>query len=102
MTNKKYYQKVLKLLSSGKEEAIPMETLARVLAVNPREIRQAILDARRDGIVVCSGTEGYYFPKSDEEVLKYYRINHARAMTTLASLKATRKLIKQMEVNSDE
>ena len=96
MASEKYYQKVLDLLSTGRKEAVPMRTLAQALNVRPREIRQAVLDARMDGVIVCSGMGGYFFPKSDEEVLKFYRVNRARAMTTLKSLKASHQIVKRM------
>lgn len=97
MKDKKYYQKTLDLIPIGRSNAIPMKQLAFLLGVAPRDIRQAILDARLDGVIVCSGMEGYFFPETVDEMLEFLNAHYSRAMTTLASLKGTREKLKELE-----
>ncbi len=95
--NDKYYSKALALIPIGRENAIPMRTIASALGVNAREVRQAILDARLDGVIICSGMYGYYYPDTDTDILHYYKRTRSRALKTLASLKATRQRVKEIE-----
>ena len=75
-------------LSPGR---IHMRHLAEACHVNERQIRDLISTLRIDGELIGSDNEGYYIPASTEELVRYYRTQRARAITTLRSLKQTRR-----------
>lgn len=83
------------VIPTGEERAISMAALARALDITERDVRKAILQARMAGSIIAGTGSGYFIPDTDEELLTYYRIAKARGLTTLASLKATRRELKE-------
>ena len=93
---------ISKFIPNGKENAVSMRYLANILDVAERDIRQAILNARLQGEIICGTQFGYYTPADDSELTEYYYYARTRALTTLRSLKATRKRVVDIEASLSE
>ena len=65
MKNKNKYAKLLSVLPSNKEDALTMKELSKLLGVDERDVRQYVLNARKEGLPILSGDEGYW--KSDDD-----------------------------------
>lgn len=83
-------------------DRISMTSLARTLGENERVTRKMISDARINGEIIGSDSEGYYIPIEPQEMASYYRIHHKRAMTCLRGLKAVRKALRAAGVDIGE
>lgn len=86
---------LLQLIPKGKEHAISNRELASVLHTTKRELQRLVLQARLDENIIASGSNGYYIPQTDEEMMSYYKTQRKRAMTTLSSLRTVRRILKQ-------
>ncbi len=88
------YKSLLALIPKGKEKGISRDALAETLCIPVREVSSLVLKARLKGIIICSDSNGYYFPKNDIEALAFYNAERKRAITTLRSLKTVRSELK--------
>lgn len=84
---------LLALIPHGQSNAIGGKTLDNILKCNERARYLLIEQARKDGAIICSCNEGYYQPETHAEMLTYYETAHAKAITILTTLKATRKAL---------
>ena len=50
-----------------------MTALAKLTGLSSPDVRQMVLNARTEGLLVCSCDEGYYFPKNEGELTDYIR-----------------------------
>ena len=63
-----------KLLSSGAENAVPLQYLVKLMDKPARQVRQQIQAERLRGIPILSDNEhGYYLPKTQEDVDNFVR-----------------------------
>ena len=95
-------KELLKLIPEGEENAVHMKTLANYLNVEGRDIRREVLNLRKKERIIASSQNGYFIPTTKSELLKYYREARGRALTTLSSLKKTRRVLRAMGLNPDE
>lgn len=66
--------KIVDLLNTGKEKAIPREQLQKALGLNERELYKKIERERREGKLILSQKEnggGYYLPSNNQEKSEY-------------------------------
>ena len=75
------------LIPIGKREAVSMTDLSKLIGLPSSEVRQMILNARTIGVLICSGDEGYYFPKDDDELKEYVRRRRKYIRTANVALK---------------
>lgn len=68
MKGKNQYEKLLSALPSSKEDAVTMTELSKRLEVSPRDVRQYVLNARKDGLPILSDEEGYWKSDDDREL----------------------------------
>jgi len=95
MNDKKSYEHVLKYIGAGIDNAISANTLSSMSGLSLRETEREIQKARIDGVIVCSNTQGYFYPENTMELSNFYKHYHSAAITTLTVLKHTRlELIK--------
>lgn len=60
------------LIPTGKENAISMNDLAKMMNTDCRTIRLLVLKARtRENKLICSCDKGYYFPADMDELKEY-------------------------------
>lgn len=90
MKEHKSYEKILKYLSKGEENATSLNELSTVCGYSERDTKHEVLRARKDGVIICSNAHGYFYPDSINDVWLFYKRYHASAMTTLTMLKHAR------------
>ena len=95
------YDYLLALIPKGKENAVSNEALQGLLHQTRREVSQTIHDARMDGMIICSGNQGYYIPETDAELLEGYDTLWSMSISVLASLKTMRKEIVRRDLLKD-
>ena len=86
---------VIAMLGTGKAHAISRRELSALLHTDPREISEAIHEARAQGVIICSTAAGYYLPADFAELLEAYSTLNSRALSLLSVLKAMREEIKR-------
>ena len=59
-------------LGIGPAKAIAAKKLAQRLFTNERAVTIAVYDARRAGIPICSGQDGFFLPRDERDVLICY------------------------------
>ena len=87
---------ILDMIPEGRENAVSMADLARVLKVEERQIRKIVFDARIDGTVICGTAAGYYKPATEAEIREYIAIAGSRSISGLKALRAARKKLSEM------
>ena len=100
-TNTPLSTELLKVIPSGEENARHMDELATFFGVEPRDIRREILHLRIRGNIIASSQNGYFIPETRQELYTYYRKTKGRALTTLRSLKRTRRILCGMGLKPD-
>jgi len=88
-------------IGNGKMNATTRRELCTVLGVSDRICREMIEKARLDGEFICNDQDGkgYYMAESDEEILRQYRRDYARAMSLLKRLTPLRRKLKAAGIN---
>lgn len=94
-------KKILEAIPDGEENARHMKELATLFGVEPRDIRREILHLRIRGHIIASSQNGYFIPVTRQELYTYYRKTKGRALTTLRSLKKTRRTLQYLGINPD-
>lgn len=82
---------LLDLIPHGQSNAVGGKSLDNALKCNERTRYLLIEQARKDGAIICSCDRGYFQPETHAEMLTYYETAHARAISILSTLKATRR-----------
>ena len=83
----KRYQFLIDLIPAGKEEAVSMKTLSKLIGLPTCDVRQYVLNARKIGVLILSGDEGYYFPADDDELKEYVNRRRKYIRTANVALK---------------
>ena len=94
-------RKLLDMIPYGEENARHMSDLANYFGVEERDIRREILHLRIRGTIIASSQNGYFIPETRQELYTYYRKAKGRALTTLRSLKRTRRILCGMGLKPD-
>ena len=82
-------RKVSDLLGCGRENAIPLRHLKRLLAVDGRTVRLMIERERRAGIPICAdNATGYYLPSTSDEKAACVRSMRHRAGEIMRTARA--------------
>lgn len=76
MNNRERFKILLSVLPSKRENAQSMSKLSSLLKITPREFRQCVLNARKEGIWILSDNKGYWESDSEEELEEF--INRRR------------------------
>ena len=90
------YEMLSKAIPFGRENAIKREDLASKLGLSDRVMRNAIEDARREGLFIACETNGRgYYQTTDLAELKIqYDQDTRRALSILARRKPIREALK--------
>lgn len=88
--------RVVLALGTGHENAVKRHVLARRLGVTDRKMRRMIELARQEGWLILNDGDGagYYLANNLDALEKHYRVERARALKTLYTLKSTRAILK--------
>ena len=82
-------RKVSDLLNSGRENAVPLRHLKKLLEVDGRTARLMIERERREGTPICAdNATGYYLPSTDEEKAACVRSMRHRAGEIMKTARA--------------
>lgn len=87
---------IQKAIPFGRLNAIKREALAKKLHMTDRKMREAIEQARSEGLIIiceCNG-RGYYQSNDLDEISYQYRQDTSRAMSILKRRKPMRDLLK--------
>lgn len=89
------------LIPEGRENAVTRFQLVWKTGERDRQIRREIAEARREGDLILNRQDGggYYRPSNPQEVLRWYRQEHARAMKILVGLTPARRWLKEQDVD---
>ena len=95
MGSEKSYDPVIKHIDVGECNSISARALSELCGLSLRVTEREIQKARIDGVIICSTTNGYFYPENMNELSSFYKHYHSSAITTLSVLKHTRlELIK--------
>ena len=82
----------LDFIPRGRENAVPMKDLARLMDFEPRAVRQWVFNERRRGVPICSTTDviggGYYLPETADEAAPYIQEQTSRIKSARIALQA--------------
>ncbi len=89
--------KISDYIPTGRDNALPMRTLAILAGVEERTARSMVHKARTQGEPICSvccgGKCGYYMPRNIEEAKVYLRQQNARLKSLRAALRGVKQFI---------
>lgn len=89
-----HMEKIVDLLPTGEENAVPAKDLARLAGLaNVRELQLAIAFERARGEVIlskCTAGGGYFRPASDCETRKFISTVEARSANTRLALRSAK------------
>lgn len=79
----------------GEENAVSLSELCRITGLENRTLRLVIETERRNGTVICSSVNGYFYPETEQELQAYVHQERARASSIKAGLRAAERLLKE-------
>lgn len=70
--------------------------IAEILRVSDRKARKIIAEAREEGLIICNTQDGngYFLPKTAEDLRRQYKQNQSRALSILRQQKYIRRRLK--------
>jgi hypothetical protein len=96
---------LLDLIPRGRENAIPMKDLARLMDYEPRAVRRLVFDERRRGVPICSTTDnidgGYYLPSDENEAATYIKEQKSRIKSAQIALQSVLDYVQEVRVDNE-
>lgn len=89
------YDKLISVIPTGKDNAIHQEELAEIMGVKPAAAKHMVMMARREGIEIISGREGYWFTDNDKERMEFLNTMRRQAYSRLISSKPTKIVLNE-------
>ena len=89
-------------IPKGRENAISRASLAALLNMPDRKVRQCIEAARRQGEIICNAGDGsgYFIADRAEDIQRQLNMNNSRAMSILVQQSHLKR--KLDELTSDQ
>lgn len=81
-------------ISTGEENAVSLAELCRITGLENRTLRLVIETERRNGTVICSSVNGYFYPETEQELQAYVHRERARSRSITRSLRAAETTLK--------
>lgn len=91
MQKKNFRPPVINHIPHGRENAEHLESLCSRLSLPPTTVKNAIRKARREGVAILSGREGYWISDDPEEIERFTVGMKSQAIARFATTKALRK-----------
>lgn len=90
---------IAEFIPKGRENAISRASLAAMLNLPDRTVRQMIEKARREGeIIINLGSgEGYYISEDPADIQRQMKMNNSRAMAILVQQTHLRRKLRELE-----
>ena len=82
-------------ISTGEENAVSLAELCRITGLENRTLRLVIETERRNGTVICSSVNGYFYPETVQELQAYVHRERARSRSITRSLRAAERTLKE-------
>lgn len=86
---------LLEAIPTGRENAIHQKVLAAKLGLKPERVKKLIQNARHDGHSICSGSEGYWIAKNEDEMQRFLSSMKNQAIKRFETTKAMRESLKE-------
>ena len=87
-------------IPTGKENAVKCSELAKIFECNEREITKAINSLRKNNVLICSDSEGFYKPRDDEDIKSFVRQMNHRVTEIQKAVKPAEDYLKGAELNA--
>lgn len=88
-------ERIMQALRTGENNSVSLLDMCRVSGLDNRSTRQTIENLRRDGVVICSSDNGYFYPADISELQRYVRREKARSNSIELTLKSAEKLLEE-------
>lgn len=99
INNENPHRKILEHIDFGRENAVPMKELSRLLGVSERDVRRLIERARIDNFAILSSEEGYFLPATWTEICDYCARTALRIQTAVLTFAPIyRKIGRDIEI----
>lgn len=83
-------------LSVGEENAITGKDLARILGWRERDITICVNAARKQGIFICSGINGFWLPADNDDIRYFVKNMRGRITDMEKALKPAEEYLKRV------
>ena len=83
---------ILSAISTGEDNAVSADYLAKITGLTVRELRQAVETLRRNGHVIVSSNNGYYYPATLRELERHIKKESRRARSISLTLHSAREM----------
>ncbi len=90
------YCDILAAIGDGAENARHKSELIRLTGMKDRELRKTIEFLRRQGIVIISDINGYYFPADEMELRAYIKQESHRATSVFYTLQSAKRMLQRI------
>lgn len=74
----------------GKESAVKQADLCHRCGLKSSELKKTVQAERRNGVLICSDSHGYYLPADRSETVAFYRATRAAAISRFETLRTFR------------
>ena len=88
---------LIKALPIGRENAIHQKDIANLMGVKPNRVKILIQYARKEGYRICSGSEGYWIAKDDQEMQFFIRSMRNQAIKRFITIKSINNSLKNCD-----
>lgn len=85
---------ILEYIPKGRKNAVSARTLMRKTGLSERQVQAAVLQARANGVPICSSINGYFIPESAEEAAGYCREQYKRIKSGFIALKPVKDYVR--------
>lgn len=94
-------EKILNALREGENNAVSLCEMQKIAGLDNRSTRLVIENLRRDGVVICSSDNGYFYPKELSELKAYVNKERHRCQSIELTLMPALELLKKWECSAD-
>ena len=85
-------ERILQTIGTGEENAVNADFLTKLTGLTVRELRQTVETLRRDGHVILSSNQGYFYPATAAELERHIKKESRRARSIFYTLRSAREL----------
>jgi biotin operon repressor len=89
-------EKIVRMLYISPTHVSSLE-LQGLTGLNDRTVRKLIENMRNDGACILSDSKGYYFPKSEGDLVTYIKKTEKAARSLFKSLRSAKKMLRDMQ-----
>lgn len=83
------------VIPTGKDNAKHQKELADIMGVSTYTFKKYVQNARRKGVNICSGNDGYWITENEAELKAFNNMLKKQALTRLKTTKPIRDSLKE-------